>query len=42
MPRLVLLRSEYEYLLTRGARKACRLFEESFGFTPRTLSRRVP
>jgi hypothetical protein len=31
---LVLLRSEYEYLLTRGARKACRLFEESFGFTP--------
>jgi len=31
---LVLLRSEYEYLLTRGAIKACRLFEESFGFTP--------
>jgi len=31
---LVLLRSEYEYLLGRGARKACRLFEESFGFTP--------
>jgi hypothetical protein len=31
---LVLLRSEYEYLLTRGARKACRLLEESFGFTP--------
>jgi hypothetical protein len=31
---LVLLRSEYEYLLTRGARKACRLFEESFGFVP--------
>ncbi len=30
---LVLLRSEYEYLLARGARKACRLFEESFGFT---------
>src|ERR687893_2235752 len=31
---LVLLRSEYEYLLRRGAGKACRLFEESFGFTP--------
>lgn len=31
---LVLLRSEYEYLLARGARRACRLFEECFGFTP--------
>ena len=31
---LVLLRSEYEYLLTRGARKSARLFEDSFGFTP--------
>jgi len=31
---LVLLRSEYEYLRVRGANKAARLFEESFGFTP--------
>ena len=31
---LVLLRSEYEYLLTRGAVKSARLFEDSFGFTP--------
>src|SRR5215207_2540714 len=31
---LVLLRSEYEYLRERGANKAARLFEESFGFTP--------
>ena len=31
---LLLLRSEYEYLLTRGARRECSLFEESFGFTP--------
>jgi len=31
---LVLLRSEYEYLLARGAHKTARLFEESFGFTP--------
>ena len=31
---LVLLRSEYEYLLVRGAGKAARLFEETFGFTP--------
>ncbi|MDQ4128748.1 MAG: hypothetical protein M3151_12495 [Actinomycetota bacterium] len=31
---LVLLRSEYEYLLRRGASKACRIFEETFGFTP--------
>jgi len=31
---LVLLRSEYEYLLTRDANKTARLFEESFGFTP--------
>jgi hypothetical protein len=30
---LVLLRSEYEYLLVRGAHKTARLFEESFGFT---------
>src|SRR5215213_7944961 len=30
---LVLLRSEYEYLLVRGAGKAARLFEETFGFT---------
>ena len=31
---LVLLRSEYEYLLGRGAEKSTRLFEESFGFAP--------
>ena len=31
---LVLLRSEYEYLLERGAGKSARLFEKSFGFTP--------
>jgi hypothetical protein len=31
---LVLLRSEYEYLLARDAAKTARLFEESFGFTP--------
>jgi hypothetical protein len=31
---LVLLRSEYEYLLVHGAGKAARLFEASFGFTP--------
>jgi hypothetical protein len=31
---LVFLRSEYEYLRARGAHKAARLFEESFGFTP--------
>jgi hypothetical protein len=31
---LILLRSEYEYLRLRGARKTARLFEESFGFTP--------
>jgi hypothetical protein len=31
---LILLRSEYEYLLLRGAAKSARLFEESFGFTP--------
>src|SRR5215210_6363460 len=31
---LVLLRSEYEYLLVRGADRTARLFEESFGFTP--------
>ena len=31
---LVLLRSEYEYLLTRGAKESARLFEDSFGFTP--------
>jgi len=31
---LVLLRSEYEYLLVRGAGKAARPFEETFGFTP--------
>jgi hypothetical protein len=31
---LILLRSEYEYLRLRGAEKAARLFEESFGFTP--------
>jgi hypothetical protein len=31
---LVLLRSEYEYLLARGATKSARLFEDSFGFTP--------
>lgn len=31
---LILLRSEYEFLLMRGARKTARIFEESFGFTP--------
>jgi hypothetical protein len=31
---LILLRSEYEYLRLRGAAKAARLLEESFGFTP--------
>ena len=31
---LVLLRSEYGYLLARGAKKSARLFEDSFGFTP--------
>ena len=31
---LVLLRSEYEYLLVRGAGKAARLLETTFGFTP--------
>jgi hypothetical protein len=31
---LVLLRSEYEYLLVRGAGSAARLFETTFGFTP--------
>ena len=31
---LVLLRSEYEYLLVRGANNATRLFETTFGFTP--------
>jgi hypothetical protein len=31
---LVLLRSEYEYLLERGAGKSVRLLEGSFGFTP--------
>ena len=31
---LVLLRSEYEYLMVRGAFKAARLFETAFGFTP--------
>lgn len=31
---LVLLRSEYEFLLGRGTGKSARLFEESFGFTP--------
>jgi hypothetical protein len=31
---LVLLRSEYEYLLVRGADSAARLFETTFGFTP--------
>jgi hypothetical protein len=30
----VLLRSEYEYLVERGAGKSARLFEDSFGFTP--------
>ncbi len=33
-PQLVLLRSEYEFLIVRGARGSARLFEESFGFTP--------
>jgi hypothetical protein len=31
---LVLLRSEYEYLLVRGAGNGTRLFEATFGFTP--------
>ena len=31
---LVLLRSEYEYLLGRGAGKSTRLLEDSFGFAP--------
>src|SRR5918993_3324777 len=31
---LVLLRSEYEYLLVRDADSAARLFETTFGFTP--------
>jgi hypothetical protein len=31
---LVLLRSEYEYLLVRGAGKTAGLFETTFGFTP--------
>ncbi len=31
---LILLRSEYEYLLEKGAKRSARLFEESFGFTP--------
>ena len=31
---LVLLRCEYEFLLSRGAGKSTRLFEESFGFAP--------
>jgi len=31
---LVLLRSEYAYLSSRGAGKSARLFEESFGFAP--------
>ncbi len=30
---LVLLRSEYEYVLGKGAKRSARLFEESFGFT---------
>jgi hypothetical protein len=30
---LVLLRSEYEYLMVRGAGRAARLFEMTFGFT---------
>lgn len=31
---LVLLRSEYEFLIARGARGSALMFEESFGFTP--------
>lgn len=31
---LVLLRSEYEFLRTRGYKKAAELFEETFGFGP--------
>lgn len=31
---LILLRSEYEYLLEKGAKRSTRLFEESFGFMP--------
>lgn len=33
-PQLVLLRSEYEFLVARGARGSAKLFEESFGFAP--------
>jgi len=31
---LILLRSEYEYLITRGAARSARLLEETFGFAP--------
>ncbi len=31
---LVLLRSEYEYLLGKGAGRSTKVFEDSFGFTP--------
>lgn len=31
---LILLRSEYEFVLARGAEGPVRMFEESFGFTP--------
>lgn len=31
---LILLRSEYEFVLHRGARRSARLFEDAFGFTP--------
>lgn len=31
---LVLLRSEYEYLTEKGAKRSARLLEDSFGFTP--------
>jgi len=30
---LILLRSEYEYLIGKGAKRSARLFEDSFGFT---------
>jgi hypothetical protein len=33
-PQLILLRSEYEFLLERGARRSARLLEDSFGFAP--------
>ncbi|MGI8650865.1 MAG: hypothetical protein ACR2KW_10900 [Rubrobacter sp.] len=39
---LILLRSEYEYLLEKKARRSARLFEASFGFTPEDEFRAGP